>query len=219
MVRRHRRGSGTPDDGGRGRTARTRVEVAQVAARLMAEEGVPGFAEAKSRAANQLGVQGRQAMPRNDEVEAEIRAYQALFQAEEQPIWLARMRRIAIEVMDLLAPFSPRLVGSVLRGTAPREAEVTLHLFADTPEAVATFLYDRDIRWELDAWMGRFGGDREAELPVYRMAAGDQPVRLIVFPRGLHESPRSPVDARPMARMSRDQVVELVAEGPIDSQG
>ncbi len=145
------------------------MEVAQVAARLMAEEGVPGFAEAKSRAADRLGVHGRQVMPRNDEIEAELRAYQALFQADEQPVWLARMRRVALEVMDLLEPFGPRLVGSVLRGTAAREAEVTLHVFAETPEAVASFLYDRNLRWELDAWVGRFGGDRQVELPMYRI--------------------------------------------------
>lgn len=191
---------------------RARVEVAQVAARLMAEEGVPGFAEAKSRAADQLGVHGRQVMPRNDEVEAEIRAYQALFQSEEQPAWLARMRRVALDVMDLLEPFAPRLVGSVLRGTAAREAEITLHLFAEPPEEIATFLYDRGVRWELDAWVGRFGGNREIELPMYRVVVAEQPVRLVVFPpEGSREAPRSPVDGKPMARMSRVQVAELLA--------
>lgn len=208
MAQRRRARAGAPAGGNR---ARARTEVAQVAARLMAEEGVPGFAEAKSRAADQLGVHGRHAMPRNDEIEAEIRAYQALFQAEEQPVWLAQMRRVALDVMDLLAPFSPRLVGSVLRGTAPREAEITLHVFAEPPEAIAAFLYEHEIRYELDAWVGRFGGEREYELPLYRLAAGDQLVRLIVFPQGWHEAPRSPVDARPMARASRAQLAELIA--------
>lgn len=216
MAQRRRRRSDPAAEGGRERAGRARVEVAQVAARLMAEEGVAGFAEAKRRAADRLGVHGRQIMPRNDEVEAEIRAYQALFQSDEQPVWLARMRRVALEAMDLLDPFAPRLVGSVLRGTAAREAEVTLHVFADPPEAVATFLYDHSMRWELDAWVGRFGGNREIELPVYRIVMGDQPVRLVVFPReGARESPRSPVDGKPMARMSRAQVAELLtAESP-----
>ncbi|MEF8834504.1 MAG: hypothetical protein V5A42_06550, partial [Halofilum sp. (in: g-proteobacteria)] len=105
-----------------------------------------------------------------------------------------------------------RLVGSVLRGTAAREAEITLHLFADPPEAIAAFLYDHEIRYELDAWVGRFGGEREVELSLYRIAAGDQLVRLIVFPLGWHEAPRSPVDGRPMARMSRAQLADLIEE-------
>lgn len=215
MTRRRKRNRGSAASGGTPTSPaaqRTRTEVAQVAARLMAEEGVHGFGEAKARALDQLRVSGRQATPRNDEIEAEIRAYQALFQADEQPVWLARMRRTALEVMDLLAPFNPRLVGSVLRGTAPRDAEITLHLFTEPPEAVATWLYDRAIPWDLDSWVGRFGGDRERELPVYRIAVAGQPVRLIVFsPQGGREAPRSPVDGRPMARAGRGEVVELLA--------
>jgi len=202
---------------GRGPAERNRIEVAQVAARLMAEEGIHSFAEAKTKAAGQLGVHGRQSVPRNDEVEAELRTYQALFQADEQPRWLARKRRTALEAMDLLADFSPRLAGSVLRGTAPEDAEVTLHVFVDPPEAVATFLYERGIPWELDAWVGRFGRDREVELPLYRISPGGQPVRLIVFPdHGSREAPRSPIDGKPMERAGRARVVELLEEGPAE---
>lgn len=199
--------------------ARERSEIARVAARLMAEEGVHGFAEAKARAADQLGIQGRQTLPRNDEIEAEIRTWQALFQAEEQPRWLASMRRTALDAMDLLADFAPHLAGSVLRGTAPRDAEVTLHLFTEPPERVATFLFDRGIPWELDAWMGRLGRG-EVELPMYRIMPGGQPVRLIVFPtEGPREAPRSPVDGKPMARANRTRVAELLASEDPDTVG
>lgn len=207
-----RRAPGAPPGPAQGEAARDRAQVAQVAARLMAEEAVPGFAEAKARAADRLRVHGRRRLPRNDEIEAEIRSYQAFFQADEQPHWLADMRRTALEAMDLLAEFSPRLAGSVLRGTAPREAEVSLHLFTDPPERVATFLLDRGIPWALDAWVGRFGRG-EAELPMYRITPGGQPVRLIVFPdEGPREAPRSPVDGKPMARAGRDEVARLIAE-------
>lgn len=211
---RRRQGGGSPP--ARGPVARARTEVARTAARLMAEEGVHGFAEAKEKAAAMLGTRGRHTLPRNDEVEAEVRAYQALFQADEQPRWLAHMRRTALEAMDLLAAFGPRLAGSVLRGTAPRDADVTLHLFVEPPEVVATFLLDHGIPWELDAWSGRFGNG-EAELPMYRIVAGDQPVRLIVFPAdGAREAPRSPVDGRPMARATRAQVAELLERPEVE---
>lgn len=220
MARAKRRGGAGGGPGpGRGDAARDRAEVAQVAARLMAEEGIPGFAEAKARAADRLGIRGRQRLPRNDEIEAEIRAYQALFQADEQPFWLASMRRTALAAMDLLAEFSPRLAGAVLRGTAAREAEVTLHLFTDPPERVATFLLDRGIPWELDAWVGRFGRG-EVELPMYRISPEGQPVRLVVFPvEGPREAPRSPVDGRPMARAGRDEVARLIADEAPRAEG
>ncbi len=201
-----------PLEGGGG-APRVRGELAQVAARLMAEEAVHGFADAKAKAVDRLGVTGRPTLPSNQEVEAELRSYQALFQAEEQAQWLAAKRRVALEAMRLLEPFAPQLVGAVLRGTAPVDAEVTLHLFAEPPEAVATYLYDRGVPWALDSWIARFGGGRELELPMYRISAGDEDLRLVVFPEeGLREPPRSPVDGKPMQRAPRDHVQALVGD-------
>ncbi|MDZ7828460.1 MAG: hypothetical protein U5K33_02885 [Halofilum sp. (in: g-proteobacteria)] len=212
MARRRHRSSSAlaaSDPGG----ARARTEVAQVAARLMAEDDVHDFGEAKARAAASLGVADRRGLPGNDEVEAEIRSYQALFQAEEQPRWLAEKRRIALAMMDLLADFRPYLAGAVLRGTAAAESEITLHLFVDPPERVATFFYDRHIPWELDAWEARFGGNRVYELPMYRILPEGQSVRLIVFPEGApREAPRSVIDGRPMQRAGRDEVAALLRE-------
>ncbi len=194
---------------------RLRAEVARVAAGLMAEESVHDFAEAKARAADRLGISARGSMPRNEEVEAELRAYQALFQADTQPQWLAGKRRVALAVMRLLTPFDPCLSGSVLRGTAVADAEVTLHVFADAPELVARFLVDRGIPWSLDATVVRFGPGVEEELPVYRFGADDENVRLVVFPDdGPRIAPRSPVDGRPMARASVDELERLLAESP-----
>lgn len=198
-----------------GNAPRIRTEVAQVAARLMAEEGIHDFGEAKARAAANLGVRGRSSLPRNDEIEAELRSYQALFQADEHPRWLARKRRIALQIMQLLEDFQPRLAGAVLRGTAARDTEISLHLFVDPPERVATFLYDRHIPWRLDGWEARFGGNRVFELPMYRINPEGQPVRLIVFPEGApREAPRSPVDGRPMARAAAAEVAELLKREP-----
>lgn len=197
---------------GGGPGARMRAEVAQVAARLMAEECIHDFAEAKSRAAERLGADGRNALPRNEEVEAELRTYQALFQADAQPRWLLAKRQAALEVMRLLASFDPRLTGSVLRGTAVEDAEITLHVFADTPETIARFLIDRGIPWELDAAWVRFGPGRERELPVYRFGADGQSVRLVVFPAdGPRIAPRSPVDGRPMARAAAPELADMLA--------
>lgn len=195
--------------------ARLRAEVAQVAARLMAEEGVHDFAEAKSRAVDRLGADGRNTLPRNQEIEAELRAYQALFQADTQPVWLAAKRRTALAVMRRLAPLEPRLAGAVLRGTAVEDGEITLHVFADAPETVARLLIDLDIPWALDAAVVRFGSAAEEELPVYRFRVEAQAVRLVVFPAdGPRVAPRSPIDGKPMARADAAAVEELVGAGP-----
>src|SRR5262245_41183403 len=63
----------------------TRARIAAAAARLMAEDGIDDFALAKRKAAKQLGALETQALPGNDEIEAELRAYLALYQADEHP--------------------------------------------------------------------------------------------------------------------------------------
>src|SRR5438270_11760680 len=72
-----------------------RARIAAAAARLMAEDGIDDFALAKRKAARQLGAFDTQSLPRNDEMEAELRAYRALYQAEGHPQVIRAPPRIA----------------------------------------------------------------------------------------------------------------------------
>ena len=62
-----------------------RARIAAAAARLMAEDGIDDFALAKRKAARQLGASDTESLPRNDQIEAELHAYRALYQADEHP--------------------------------------------------------------------------------------------------------------------------------------
>jgi len=113
---------------------RMRQRIAAEAARIMSEEHLSDFYRAKHKAAARLGAANTRNLPRNDEIEKALVEYQSLFRADSQPLRLKRLRETALRAMEFLAAFNPRLVGSVLRGTADEHAEVTLHVFADTPE-------------------------------------------------------------------------------------
>ncbi|MBX6393464.1 MAG: hypothetical protein IRY96_08310, partial [Burkholderiales bacterium] len=78
--------------------AQMRARIAAAAARLMAEDGIEDYALAKRKAARQLGASDTQSLPANEEVEAELLAYQALYQGEEQRERIRRLRAIALEV-------------------------------------------------------------------------------------------------------------------------
>jgi hypothetical protein len=95
-----------------------RTRIAAAAARLMAEDGVEDFALAKRKAARQLGAEDTQSLPKNEEIEAELRAYQSLYQGEEQRERIQYLRRCALDAMQLLERFRPYLAGPVLSGTA-----------------------------------------------------------------------------------------------------
>jgi len=88
-----------------------RARIAATAARIMAEDGIEDFALAKRKAARRLGAPEAQALPGNDEIEAELRSYRALYQAEEHPLRIAELRRMALDAMRALQRFNPYLTG------------------------------------------------------------------------------------------------------------
>ena len=194
------------------RERQMRQQLAQEAARIMAESGTRDFQAAKRKAAQHLGVPDTRQLPRNREIEEALVAYQRLFRHQTQPRQLQRLREAACEAMALLAEFEPRLVGSVLSGTADRGAVVELHVFADTPEQVQLFLMARGIPFQHQARRVQMQRGVHSSLPGYAFVAGDIPVALTVFPPGgQRQAPLSAVDGRPMRRASRQAVLDLLA--------
>jgi len=75
-------------------------------------------------------------LPKNVEIEAALREHQRLFGGDSHDHTLKEQRRIALDTMRMLNEFQPRLVGSVLTGTATAHSDINLHLFADASESV-----------------------------------------------------------------------------------
>ncbi|HEX2332272.1 MAG TPA: hypothetical protein VHI32_03770, partial [Burkholderiales bacterium] len=157
-----------------------RTRIAAAAARIMAEDGIDDFALAKRKAARQLGAAETEALPANDEVEAELRAYRALYQAEEHSQRIAELRRIALDAMHALERFSPYLTGPVLKGTAGPYAEIELQLFPESAKEVEIFLLERRIPYATHEGR-RFSGDRAHAMGVLTLTWQDAPLRLSVF--------------------------------------
>lgn len=196
------------------RDSRMRRRIALEAAHLMAEHGISDYYTAKRKAAHQIGAPDTRNMPDNQEVEQALGDYQRLFQSEHHPRQLRRLRQAAVEVMRLLTPFQPRLVGSVLSGTASAHADVNVHLFTDAPQEVGVFLLGRDIPYETDTRPLRTGQDMAPEhFPLYRFVAGEVVICLTVFPvSGLRQAPRSPVDGHAMRRLPLEGLLQLLAQ-------
>jgi hypothetical protein len=158
----------------------TRARIAAAAARLMAEDGIDDFALAKRKAARQLGALESQALPGNDEIEAELRAYLALYQAEEHPQRIAELREIALDAMRALERFNPYLTGPVLKGIAGPYAEIELQLFPDSVKEVEIFLLDRNLSYSTQEGR-RYAGDRAHTVSVLTLAWRGVPLRLSIF--------------------------------------
>lgn len=157
-----------------------RTRIAAAAARIMAEDGVEDFALAKRKAARQLGAEDTQALPKNEEIEFELRTYQSLYQGEEQRERIRTLRSQALQAMRLLEPFRPYLSGPVLKGTAGRYSDIDLQLFTDDSKAVEMFLLNRSIPYEVTQ-QRHFAGDRERAVSVLKLDWHGIPINVAVY--------------------------------------
>jgi hypothetical protein len=195
------------------RAENLRLALAQEAARVMAEHGIRDFLAAKRKAAERFGVLDGAVLPKNTEIEAALAQYQRLFVADAHAESLLSQRHVALEAMRCLAEYAPRLVGSVLSGTATAHADVQLHLFADSAEAVLLKLLDESIPHEVTARRVKMGAERVLEYPAVLFAIDEQTIEATVFPAdGIRQAPVSPVDGRPMRRANVGEVEALIAE-------
>ena len=190
---------------------RARQIVAQEAARIIVNHGVRDYRVAKQKAAERLGMNGRGSLPGNAEVEAAITEHLQIFGGEAHDNLLRLMRTAAISAMEMLADFSPRLVGPVLAGTADENSAVNLHVFADSPELIAMEIGDRGI--QLRAYERRLK-TRRGQIEMYagfEFSHCNETIQATVFPvDGIRQAPMSPIDGRPMKRVDLDAVQELL---------
>lgn len=189
------------------------MALAQEAARIMSEQGIDDYGLAKRKAAERLGATDIAVLPKNTEIEAAIAAHHRLFDMHTHSSTLHTLRRTALQAMQLLQRFQPRLVGPVLSGTASAHSEVHLHLFAEGAETVVLHLMEHGIPHQLGERRLRYEPSRLVAYPVVHFVAGDRKIDAVVFPiDGIRQSPASPVDGRPMRRADAGEVEALLVE-------
>jgi hypothetical protein len=192
---------------------RERNVVAQEAARIIVDQGIRDYRVAKIKAAERLGLSTRGSLPGNSEIELAVSEHLVLFGGDEHTRFLLAMRKAALAAMHLLEPFSPRLVGPVLAGTADENSAVNLHLFSDSPEAVALYLADQDVSCRLYERRLKSRRGRNVIPDVfagYEFAFEGESVEATVFPiDGIRQAPISPIDGKPIRRADEKSVKAL----------
>jgi hypothetical protein len=191
-----------------------RARIAAAAARIMAEDGIDDFALAKRKAARSLGAAQTEALPANDEIEAELHAYRALYQAQEHPQLIAELRALALEAMQELEQFRPYLTGPVLKGIAGPYAEIDLQLFPESSKEVEMFLLERNIPFTTQE-ARRYSGDRVHAVSILVVLWQDTVLKLSVFdPRDERVALKTSQAGRAMDRAGIGEVGALLRDGP-----
>lgn len=195
------------------RNSRIRLEIAAEAARIMATEGQRSFLTAKQKAASRLGASSRTSLPSNSEVERALREWQQLYGGQAHAEVVLELRESAASAMRFLEAFRPRLVGPVLEGTADEHSRISLHVFADDPDAVVHFLLEHHLPFDQEIRRIRWHDGSARELDILVLEGGGHAVELIqMIGREARQAPPSPVDGRPQRRAALAEVEAMIAE-------
>lgn len=188
-------------------------EVAAEAARIIATEGLYNYHAAKRKAAMRIGVSERLALPGNLEVKEALESYLALYGGEQHRDNLGRMRRAAVEAMQFLEPFEPRLVGAVFDGTASRHARISLHVFCEAPDSIVHFMMDRSMPFRQEQRQIRWHDGSHRIMPLVVVEREPFTLEMMVFDRlQMRQAPPSPIDGKPQKRATLKEVESLIGD-------
>jgi len=194
-----------------------RSRLIQEAARLMYEEGVSQYLDAKHLAAKRLLGRGHgkrlrfrpRDLPSNGEIADALHALARLHEGDDHQWRLFRMRVVALETMERLNAFSPRLIGSVSTGRIRAGSDIDLHLFADHIESVEGRL--AELKWDYETRVVAIRqGSRSAEYNHLYLQR-EFPVELSIYPSNeIRVRGRSSTDGKPIIRLNIDRVRDLL---------
>jgi hypothetical protein len=199
-----------------GNTEQIRQLIAQEAARLMYEEGVREYRDAKRKAAHRYSsgkgpVLGA-CLPSNAEIHRELQRLLRLYEPEVGPQRLLELRLLALKYMTLLEPFRPYLVGSVLSGVVSSRSDVDLHLFAESEEEVEDYLRSRGLSFEAELVTVRKGSEFKDYPHLYLQEDGVEIECSVYPPEERHLVSKSSITGKPMARADLKKLRGLIAE-------
>ncbi|RQW76925.1 MAG: hypothetical protein EHM51_02690 [Geobacter sp.] len=190
--------------------------IAQEAAQIMYEEGGSEYRDAKRKAARHFGAEKMLSLgshlPSNAEIHMELQRLVGFLEEKVLPERLLQLRLMALRQMELLSPFRPYLVGSVLSGVVTAKSDIDLHLFAGSCAEVKNFLYERRVTFEQEVVSIRHGGEFLDYLHIYLEDEGVA-IECTVYPlEDLHRIPKSSITGRRMERADVKKLKKMMAE-------
>lgn len=200
-----------------------RQRIAFEAARLMARDGLQDPRQAKIRAARQLGIDDEASLPRDAVVREQLLDYQRLFGGDEPSRQLRIRREAALPALEFFQSFQPRLVGSVLDGTANALSPIRLHAFSEDPELFVRFLLDAKLpAVQLPEQSLRVNRETRARFPAWVFEADGLSFEITVLPQALLRQAPLDADGQPMLRASLEalrRLLEAETDAPAGADG
>lgn len=160
------------------RSSDLKKRVAQEAAILLYTSQEKEYKQAKKRAAKTLGAR---VLPSNLEVAEELDRIAEEREGQSRQERMLQMRREALQVMELLEKFHPKLMGSVWRGTARKSSDIDIVTFSSAPKAVLAQLQKSNFKIAKAEWISvTKRGRREASFHIHLTLSSGSEVEVVV---------------------------------------
>ena len=199
-----------------------RAALAQLAAQIMYGEGVKQYLTAKRLAARRLlgRTAGKAAryrtkdLPSNGEIKQALLELVSEIEGDGRVQRLFAMRIVALEAMEQLAPFTPRLMGSVATGHVRSGSDIDIHVFAWHSADVEAHV--RSLGWAADTNHVSILKHGRIMNFTHILVADLFPIEMTVYPpNDLRNRPRSSTDGKPIVRLGEGTLRKLCeAEHP-----
>lgn len=189
--------------------------IAAEAARLMYEDGVREYRDAKRKAAKPFGPEKALSLgshlPSNAEIHEELARLIASKEEDVLPERLLKLRLTALSYLELFSDFSPYLVGSVLSGAVTSRSDIDIHLFADSVDEVEDLLLRHGKEFETETVPVRKGGVITDYTHVY-LQDGGTVIECSVYPvEQRRNRTTSSITGKPMERAGAAHLKKLIA--------
>src|SRR5215211_6020474 len=192
--------------------SKLRRQIAWEAARLMYSRQESEYYTAKKKAAHQIckGWVKPADLPSNVEIRDQIQLLARLFEGAARTDNLLAMRLAALAMMRRLAPFRPRLIGSVLTGHVRQGSDIDLHVFSDTAEAVTHVLDQDGLDYTVERKQVRKHGEERIFTHVH-LVDGFQFELTIYATDQAHYVFKSSITGKPIERASIAELRQFLA--------
>jgi hypothetical protein len=185
-----------------------RAAIAQLAAQIMYGEEIKQYFTAKRLAAKRLLGQVNAKtiryrphdLPSNGEIKQALLELVTEIEGDGRTRRLFAMRIVALEAMEALASFSPRLIGSVATGHVRSGSDIDLHVFAWDSAEVESHV--RRLGWAHETQRVNILKHGKVMEFTHVHVADVFPLELTVYaPNELSHRPRSSTDGKPIVRL------------------
>jgi predicted nucleotidyltransferase len=188
--------------------------VAREAAILLYSSQENEYKQAKHSAARSLRTR---VLAANKEIAEELDKIADEIEGSARKEMIVQLRKDALTVMVHLGDLSPRLVGSVWRGTAHKNSDIDIEAFSNDPQIVVDRLKKNFSNIRAAGWQAMTKGEKnETAFHVYlHLASGNEAEVIVRNPEKMNQTEKCEIYGDIIKGLNIHQLRRVMIENPI----